>query len=116
MENKNREEILKKVSELVEIIKESSDYKKYIEYKEKMKNNKDIMDLVKKIKKYEQQLVNAKYKKLDTKELEDSIDKMKKELMSYPIYQEYSYLQEDLNNTFQSIKSIIDNSINKVNN
>jgi cell fate (sporulation/competence/biofilm development) regulator YmcA (YheA/YmcA/DUF963 family) len=114
MENKNREEIIKKVSELVEIIKESNDYKKYSELKDKMKNNKDIMDLVNKIKKEEQQLVNKKYRKEDTKELEDSIDKNKKELMSYPIYQEYSYLQEDLNNTFQNIKSIIENSINKV--
>ena len=114
MENKNREEIIKKVSELIEIIKESNDYKKYTELKDKMKNNKDIMDLVNKIKKEEQQLVNKKYRKEDTKELEKNIDKNKKELMSYPIYQEYSYLQEDLNNMFQNIKSIIENSINKV--
>ena len=77
-----------------------------------MSNNEDIMDLVKSIKKLEQSIVKKEYNKLDTKKDEDKLENLKNKLKEYPDYLEYTYLQEDLNNDFQNIKKIIEDSIN----
>ena len=114
MEKQNKEMLLTKVNELVLLLKESTDYKRYIELKESIKSNKDIMTSISKIKKLEQERVNKEYKKEDTKSLVEQIAFLKNELNTYPVYQEYMFLQEDLNNTFQNIKIIIENSIEKI--
>jgi cell fate (sporulation/competence/biofilm development) regulator YmcA (YheA/YmcA/DUF963 family) len=77
-----------------------------------MKNNKEIMSLIKDIKKLEQSIFKKEYNKIDIKDEEKKLKELKKELESFPIYLEYSYLQEDLNNDFQNIKKIIEDSIN----
>ena len=114
MERQNKELLLSKVDELVTLLKESNDYKRYIELKEAIKTNKEIMNSISKIKKLEQERINKEYKKEDVKLLSEELKSLKNELNSYPVYQEYMYLQEDLNNTFQNIKKIIENSIEKV--
>ena len=73
------------------------------------------MNLISKIKKEEQIIVKKEYRKEDTSSLNEELNKIKKELNSFPIYQEYTYLQQDLNNTFQTIKSIIEKSFEKIN-
>ena len=108
----NKDELLNKIDELIELIKNTPNYKKYIELKEIMKNNSDIMSLIKQIKKVEQSIVKKEYNKVDTSEEENKLKELKSELNTYPIYLEYSYIQEDLNNDFQNIKKIIENSIN----
>ena len=108
----NKDELLNKIDELIELIKNTPNYKKYIELKEIMKNNSDIMSLIKQIKKVEQSIVKKEYNKLDTSEEENKLKELKSELNTYPVYLEYSYIQEDLNNDFQNIKKIIENSIN----
>ena len=115
MEEKNKELLLKKIDELIEIIKNGKEYKRYVELGSKMKENKEIMNLISKIKKEEQIIVKKEYRKEDTSSLNEELNKIKKELNSFPIYQEYTYLQQDLNNTFQTIKSIIEKSFEKIN-
>ena len=112
MENYNNELLISKIKDLVKLIKETKDYQKYTDLKNKMKDNNEIMSLINKIKQQEKIIVNKEYKKEDTKENTKKIEIMKHELTTYPIYNEYTYLQEDLNNMFQSIKSIIENSLN----
>lgn len=112
MEKQNKELILKKVDELINIIKSSDDYKRYIYLADEMKKNDTIMSLVKEIKKLEQKRVKMEYNKESTSDIDNEIDNKRKELDSFPTYQEYSYLKEDLNNTFQSIKSILEQNIN----
>ena len=115
MEKQSKESLLKKVDELVSIVKNTSDYKRYIELKKIMEDNNEIMSLVNSIKKKEQELVKKEYNKVNTSKDEIEVNSLKDELNSYPIYQEYIYLQEDLNNTFQNIKNIIEKSIEKIN-
>ena len=112
MEKQNKELILKKVDELISIIKDSDDYQRYIYLANEMKKNDSIMSLVKDIKRLEQKRVNLKYNKENTSDIDKEIENKRKELDSFPTYQEYSYLKEDLNNTFQSIKSILEQNIN----
>ena len=113
MESKNKEEVLKKLDELISLIKDTDNYKRYDELKKEMSKNDYIMSLIKEIKKTEQVIVKKEHNKMDTKEEEEKLKKLKEELNSFPSYLEYSYLQEDLNNDFQNIKKIIEDSINK---
>ena len=106
MEKQNKEELLKKVDELVSIIKNSNDYKRYIELKTIMENS-EIMPIINKIKKVQRESIKNESRGINTLKLEA----LKNELDSYPIYREYTYLQEDLNNDFQNIKKIIEDII-----
>ena len=112
MENKNKELLLKKIDELIDLIKNTPNYKRYEKLKSEMSKNKEIMGLIRNIKKLEQSIVKKEYNKLDTKEDEEEKEKLKEKLKEYPDYLEYTYLQEDLNNDFQNIKKIIEDSIN----
>ena len=113
MEEKNKEEILNKIEELVQIIKDSDDYKRYLYLKEEMKKNKTLMSLINKIKKKEQELVNKEYRKENVDMLKQEIDSLNEELYSYPSYQEYLYLLEDINNNLQNVRQIIEEALNK---
>ena len=112
MEKLNSELVLDKTNELVSLIKESNDYKRYLFLKEEMKKDKQLMELVNKIKKSEKLRVNLEHKKEDIYNIEKEINSLRKELNEYPIYQEYLYLQEDLNNLFQNIRNILETNIN----
>ena len=49
MENKNKEAVLNKLDELISLIKDTPNYKRYLELKNNMGNNKEIMSLCKNI-------------------------------------------------------------------
>ena len=105
-------EVLEKIDDIVSYVKESDTYKRYLEVEEKMKNNLDIMDKINKIKSIQKEIVKLEIDKKDISSLEKEVDEIISNLNTYPIYQEYSYLLEDLNNTFQEIKFIIENYLN----
>lgn len=113
MEKQNKEEILKKVDELVDLLKNSKDYQRYLYLSNEMKKNNSLMKLIKDIKTLEKRRVNLEYRNESTKDIDLEIDNKKQELNEYPTYVEYNYLQEDLNNTFQSIRSILEQNINQ---
>ena len=105
-------DVLCKVDEIVNYIEESDNYKKYKEIGKKLEKDSDIMDKVNKIKSIQKQIVKLEIEKKDISYLEKEIEEIWSILNTYPIYQEYIYLQEDLNGIFQSIKMIIENYIN----
>ena len=105
-------DVLEKVDEIVKYIEESDSYKKYKEIEIRLENDSDIMDKVNEIKSIQKQIVKLEIEDKDIKHLEKEIEEILSILNTYPIYQEYIYLQEDLNGTFQSIKTIIENYIN----
>ena len=104
--------VLEKIDEIVNYIEESDNYKKYKEIEKKLEKDSDIMDKINKIKSIQKEIVKLEVNKRDVSHLEKEIEDILSILNTYPIYQEYIYLQEDLNNTFQSIKSIIETYIN----
>ena len=105
-------DVLSKVDEIVKYIEESDDYRKYKEIEKKLENNSEIMDKVNSIKSIQKEIVKLEVEKKDISDLEKAIEDILSILNTCPIYQEYIYLQEDLNNTFQSIKNIIETYIN----
>ncbi len=94
------------------MIKNKEDYKRYIELKDALKDNSEINNLINKIKKLQKEIINKEYKKENIENEEIELNNLKEELDKYPSYKEFMYLQEDLNNDFQNIKKIIENSIN----
>ena len=114
MEKHVKNDILNKVDELVLLLKESPEYLRFQEVTKQMKNNNDVMNLIKKIKRIQKDIVNLEYRRQNVSLLEKELNTCLNELNEYPIYQEYSYLLEDLNNTFQSIKSILEEHINYI--
>ena len=114
MEKHVKNVILNKVHELDLLLKESPEYLRFQEVTKQMKNNNDVMNLIKKIKRIQKDIVNLEYRRQNVSLLEKELNTCLNELNEYPIYQEYSYLLEDLNNTFQSIKSILEEHINYI--
>ena len=113
MENKNKDIILKKIDELISLIKKTDDYQRYLFLKEEMKKNDTLMGLIIQIKKEEQIRIKKEYNHEDITENNEIVDKLNNELLGYPIYQEYLYLQEDINNELQNIRKILEDSFNK---
>ena len=112
MEKSLNNDVLLKIDEIVNYIEESDNYKKYKEIGKKLEKDSDIMDKVNKIKSIQKEIVKLEIAKKDISSLEKEIEDILSILNTYPIYQEYIYLQEDLNGIFQSIKMIIENYIN----
>lgn len=109
MEKFVKDNVLLKVDELVELIKQDEIYKRYMLVSSQMKNNNDIMSIISSIKKKQKDIVNLEYRNQDVSLLENEINNYLNELSNYPIYKEYTYLQKDLNDMFQGIKSILEN-------
>ncbi len=101
-------DVLAVVDEIVLHIKNTDNYKKYKLLEEKMMQDKDIMERVNMVKKLQKEIVKLEYEKKDITSKEKEIEQLLRELDNYPIYQEYNYLLEDLNNLFQEIKLVIE--------
>ena len=111
-----RDKILNKTDEIIDIIRESDEYKKYLQVSNKMKNHEEIMNLINEIKSLQKQLVKDKSLNRDITNIDNEINKKLKQLEEYPIYLEYIYLQEDLDNSIQLVKEGIENYINSITN
>jgi len=108
--------ILNKIEEIVDIIKNSDEYKKYIEISLKMKNNKEIMNLIDEVKSLQKKAVKEESFGNNISSIEEEINKKIKQLEGYPIYLEYTYLQEDLDKSISLVKTTIENYINNITN
>lgn len=108
--------ILSKVEEIVNIIKNSNEYKKYMEVSNKMKNNKEIMNLIDEVKSLQKKLVKEQSLGNDISLIDEEINKKLKQLEEHPIYLEYTYLQEDLDNSISLVKTSIEKYINNITN
>ena len=107
------DKILNKLDEIISYLKESDDYLKYNDLSNKIKKNKDVMDLIDGIKMIQKKIVKEESVGNNIASLEQDLSGMVTKLNEYPIYQEMNYLQEDLNNTFQDVKMIIEKYLNK---
>ncbi len=107
---------LTKVDEIIDIIKNSDEYQKYIEISNKMKNNKEIMNLINEVKFLQKKLVKEQSLGNDVSSLDNEINNKLKCLEEYPIYLDYIYLQEDLNNSIGLVKTSIEKYINDITN
>ena len=108
--------ILDRVDEIINIIKDSNDYKRYIETSNKMKKNKEIMTIIEEVKFLQKKLVKEESLGKNITLIDREINDKLKLLEEYPIYLDYIYLQEDLNNSINLVKTSIEKYINNITN
>ena len=108
------ENVLSKVDELVNHIKSSFTYERYLVVKESLNNNKDIMDKIGKVKELQKKIVKLDNSKKSIKEEEKEIDSILKELEEYPVYLEHKELVEKLNYEYSYIKDTIELYIDSI--
>ena len=98
-----------KINNLFDELENTKVYKNYIRAKIQLESNREIMDLIKKIKRYQKISVNNK-----DEELEKELKKLYKELNSYPIYQSYQTLKEELEHELRDISDTFSSYFEKI--
>lgn len=115
MENMLNKDIISSLDELINTISSSDKYQKYQKVKEKMRQNSFLMNLIASYKKSQQELVKANYynERKKSKEIQEELDRKLEQLKAIPLYTEYIFLQEELNEIFQYIKEDLEHYFNK---
>lgn len=103
MENYVNNIVIDSIDELINEIKKSDIYKEYIVLLDKVSKSNEINNLIKDIRLLNKQLVLTPSIKLE-KELKDK----EKELNGIPLYLEYKYKLEEVNNILIIVKNRIE--------
>ena len=109
MGNMLNNEILTKLDEIVDYIKDSDTYKRFVIVKKQIDNNIELKNKFDYIKFIQREMI-----KTNNKDLELEYNTLVNELNNYPQYSEYLELLDELNNLYQEIKIIIENHINEI--
>ncbi len=96
-------EVINEIDTLINTIKSSDIYKEYIELLEKVSLSNEIKELTNEIR-----LINKKLVLTPSIELEELLSKREKELNEIPLYLEYKYKLEELNNMLTVIKNKVE--------
>ncbi|MGN1268209.1 MAG: YlbF family regulator [Candidatus Aphodocola sp.] len=92
-------DIKMKVDVLFDELEETRLYKDYIKIKKQLKEDKDINNLINEIRRYQKIATNNK-----DESVENKIKELYKKLESYPIYQSYLNIKEELESELYIIK------------
>ena len=95
--------VISKIDTLINTIKSSNEYKEYIELLDKVNSSNEIKELTNEIR-----LINKKLVLTPSVELEELLSKKEKELNEIPLYLEYKYKLEELNNMLTVIKNKVE--------
>lgn len=96
-------EVISKIDTLINTIKSSNEYKEYIELLDKVNLSNEIKKLTNEIR-----LINKKLVLTPSVELEGLLKEKEKELNEIPLYLEYKYKLEELNNMLTIIKNKVE--------
>lgn len=102
--------LIDEFDELLELIKQSDEYKEYVRLKELVSNNEDIKRLTDEIKKIQKSIVRSK----GNKELEKELESKNIELNSIPLYNDYIESIDKLNELLLIVKNKFDSFINEL--
>lgn len=106
MVNKLNNEILNKVDEIINLIKNSDDYQKYLLLQKKMNNNKNLINLINEVKSLQKDIVHGKDKESELKEKMNLLD-------NDPLYREYNNTLSEINNKFAIVENTLNNYFDK---
>jgi len=98
--------ILDKVDEIIEVIKTSPNYQKYLLLQEKMNSNQDLINLINEVKDLQKMIVNGKDRETLLKEKMDLLE-------NNPLYREYNNTICEINNMFAIVENTLNNYFNK---
>ncbi|MBQ6497228.1 MAG: YlbF family regulator [Bacilli bacterium] len=104
------EKLYKSLDEVIECIKESSEYKDCLKIKKQMDSNKELVELINKVKELQKKYIRSNY----DSNIKEELDKYESELKDIPIYNIYlekldkvnqmiDYVKDSLNDYFDSL-------------
>ena len=96
---KQMNDIQYKIDKLFDELEETILYKDYVKIEKQLQEDKDINNLIDEIRKYQKIATNNK-----DESVENKIKELYKKLESYPIYQSYLNIKEELENELYIIK------------
>ena len=96
-------DIKERIDELFDDFEKSKLYKDYLRVQDKMANDEEIMSIINEIKKFQKISANNKDKSVELK-----INGLYKKLESYPIYQSYLIMHDEIEEELFMIKEIFD--------
>ena len=96
-------EVINEINMLINVIKENSIYKEYIELLNKVNGSNEIKELTNELRNLNKRLVLT-----PSIELEEKLKLKEKELNEIPLYLEYKYKLEELNNILTIIKNKVE--------
>ena len=96
-------DIENKIDELFNLLEESNVFKDYVKIKKQLEEDKDINNLIEDIKRYQKIATNNK-----DNSVEEKLKELYLKLESYPIYQSYLNIKEELNEELFGIKEVFD--------
>lgn len=102
-------DIVKKIDELFNDFEESKLYKDYLNVQDKMVKDKEIISIINEIKKFQKISANNKDKSVELK-----INDLYKKLESYPIYQSYLIMNDQIEEELFMIKEVFDKYFNNL--
>ncbi len=102
-------DIQMEINKLFDDIEKSSLYKNYLSVKNQLHKNKEIICLIEEIKRYQKIAANNKDSMIERK-----IEELYLKLESYPLYQSYLIIKEDLNQELFQIKEIFNKYFNDI--
>ena len=102
------ENVLNKLNDLIETIKSSNDYKRYVIVSKTLYSNKKLMDKIKRIKTLQKEIIKLQSTGNDYSKEDIEINSILEELNKYPVYVEYEELVEKLNYEYNYIKKSIE--------
>ncbi len=110
-----KEDVLKKTSEIAELIGQQEEIEFFQQAEYKIKHNEKIQNLITEIKKKQQELVHAKHFKKSNyiKALEKQLDDLNHELNEIPLVKQYKQSLEDINRYMQLIIDLLKDQLSE---
>lgn len=96
-------DIENKIDELFNSLEKSDVFKDYVKIKKQLEEDKDINSLIEDIKRYQKILANNK-----DNSVEDKLKELYRKLETYPIYQSYLIVKDELSNELFVIKDVFE--------
>ena len=102
-------DIEEKIDELFDDFEESKLHKDYLSVQDKISKDKEIISVINEIKKFQKISANNKDKSVELK-----INELYKKLESYPIYQSYLIMHDEIEEELFMIKEVFDKYFNNL--
>ena len=107
------EKVYKSLEEVINEIKNSSEYKEVLDIKEKMNENEELVELIEKVKELQKKYVRTNF----DSNIKEELDRVENKLNDIPIYNIYLEKLELVNNKINYVKDSLndyfDNLLNK---
>ena len=87
--------------------------KEYQKYEKLIKENETLSNQEKRLKELQKEIVNKKYKEEDCEELINEYNELKEQFYNSPLVHNYLSLKEEVNQLFQQISQMLNQSINQ---